>query len=223
LRRKKLQGILRRVGFRLYGRRDDVILVLSLADISPAFEQTPETPLDGLSFRTMTEHDLDALVEVIPTSLVGYQRPHSLRQSLRNDLEAGLFHLITIHGGRPVAGVWMPEPTYIFDAVPGMAGLQVPPVRMVMRFFVAASEQGRGLGTIVLREAIRQAKADGVRTLVSQIHSDNFASLKAHERNGFRRVGLVRTRCFMGWRRESYPAGESADASQPPATRRGEA
>ncbi|MBN2582464.1 MAG: GNAT family N-acetyltransferase [Planctomycetes bacterium] len=221
-RQKKLQGILRRIGFRLCGRRDDVILVLGLADDSAACEQAAAPSFDDLSFRSMTVADLEALVEVIPTSLVNYQRPRALKESLRNDLGAGLRHLIAIQGGRPVAGVWMPEPTPIFDSVPGLAGLRVPPVRMVMRFFVAASARGKGLGTIVLREAIRQAKADGTRTLVSLIHSDNVASLKAHERNGFRRVGLVRTCCFLGCRRESFPSLESADEASSPAARGGE-
>lgn len=48
---------------------------------------------------------------------------------------------------------------------------------------------GRGLGTMLLRHQVEQARAGGYWTLQTSIFTDNEASLVLHQRAGFRVVG----------------------------------
>jgi L-amino acid N-acyltransferase YncA len=55
--------------------------------------------------------------------------------------------------------------------------------------YVAAAARGRGVAGCLLAELIRQSEAAGVWTLQAMIFRENAASLKLHEKHGFRRVG----------------------------------
>ncbi|MBT8489051.1 MAG: GNAT family N-acetyltransferase [Gemmatimonadetes bacterium] len=55
--------------------------------------------------------------------------------------------------------------------------------------YVAAAARGRGLGTALLQALVEASEAEGIWTLSAGIFPENTASIRAHERVGFRRVG----------------------------------
>jgi phosphinothricin acetyltransferase len=56
--------------------------------------------------------------------------------------------------------------------------------------YVAARARGRGVGRALLRALIAASEAAGIWTLQAGVMADNEASLRLHERCGFRRVGV---------------------------------
>jgi len=55
--------------------------------------------------------------------------------------------------------------------------------------YVAADQQGRGIGRILLEALLARADELGVWTVQSSIFPENAASLRLHESGGFRTVG----------------------------------
>lgn len=55
--------------------------------------------------------------------------------------------------------------------------------------YVAAAARGRGVGTALLRGLVDATEAAGIWTLVAGIFPENEASVRAHQRVGFRTVG----------------------------------
>lgn len=55
--------------------------------------------------------------------------------------------------------------------------------------YVAASAQGRGVGSALMRAVVRSTEADGVWTLQAGVFPENEASLALHARHGFRVIG----------------------------------
>ncbi len=56
--------------------------------------------------------------------------------------------------------------------------------------YVAASARGRGVGSSLLEELVRRADAEGIWTIEARILAGNDASVRLHERSGFRIVGV---------------------------------
>jgi len=56
--------------------------------------------------------------------------------------------------------------------------------------YVAPGARGRGVGGTLLQALIGSTEAAGIWTLQSGIFPENTASLRLHEREGFRVVGL---------------------------------
>lgn len=55
--------------------------------------------------------------------------------------------------------------------------------------YVAESARGRGVGTALLEALVEASEAAGLWTLIAGIFPENTASIRAHERVGFRAVG----------------------------------
>jgi phosphinothricin acetyltransferase len=55
--------------------------------------------------------------------------------------------------------------------------------------YVAAAASGRGVGRALLEQMIADAEAAGIRTIQTGIFPENVASVRLHERVGFRVVG----------------------------------
>ena len=55
--------------------------------------------------------------------------------------------------------------------------------------YVAERARGGGVGSVLMRELVRRTEADGIWTLQASIFPENVASIRAHERVGFRVVG----------------------------------
>jgi len=56
--------------------------------------------------------------------------------------------------------------------------------------YVAGRAQRRGIGRALLGELVARAEADGIWTIQAGVFPENEASLRLHERCGFRRVGV---------------------------------
>jgi phosphinothricin acetyltransferase len=56
--------------------------------------------------------------------------------------------------------------------------------------YVAAAERGRGVGRLLLEELIRRSEAAGIWTIQTGIFPENEASIRLHERVGFRVLGV---------------------------------
>jgi len=80
-------------------------------------------------------------------------------------------------------------------AVAAWAGVSPTSTRPVYRgvgevsIYVAADQQGRGLGRRLLEDLIRQSERAGYWTLVAQIFPENEASLSLHTALGFTVIG----------------------------------
>ena len=57
---------------------------------------------------------------------------------------------------------------------------------------VAAGWRGRGVGTALLTEAVRRARAAGAHKIALQVWPDNAAAIALYERFGFQREGYLR-------------------------------
>jgi phosphinothricin acetyltransferase len=56
--------------------------------------------------------------------------------------------------------------------------------------YVDPSAHGRGIGTRLLRAIIESTEADGIWTIQSGVFPENTASLRMHEKAGFRVIGV---------------------------------
>ncbi|MGC2111424.1 MAG: N-acetyltransferase family protein [Candidatus Korobacteraceae bacterium] len=68
--------------------------------------------------------------------------------------------------------------------------------------YVAAAARGQKIGSQLLRALVEASEREGIWTLQAGIFAENVASLKAHEQQGFRTVGIrERLGCLHGqWR-----------------------
>ena len=71
--------------------------------------------------------------------------------------------------------------------------------------YVARPHRGQGLGTLLLRELVRYAEAQGYHTLIGGIASENQASIATHRKCGFEPCGTIR--------QAGYKFGEWIDLS----------
>ena len=55
--------------------------------------------------------------------------------------------------------------------------------------YIDPNYSGRGIGKELLNALIRQSEENGIWTLYSSIFEENIASIRIHEKNGFRRIG----------------------------------
>lgn len=55
--------------------------------------------------------------------------------------------------------------------------------------YVSAKERGKKVGEILMKELIAQSEEEGYWTLQSGIFPENLASIKLHEKLGFRKIG----------------------------------
>lgn len=90
------------------------------------------------------------------------------------------------------------------DQVTGWAALMPVSARACYRgvaevsVYVAEAARGIGVGKALLDALIRESEAAGVWTLWSSIHTDNPASVRLHERAGFRLIGTRERIAFRG-------------------------
>ncbi|GAA1050960.1 GNAT family N-acetyltransferase [Arthrobacter russicus] len=81
-------------------------------------------------------------------------------------------------------------------AVVGWAAASAVSARPVYRgvvehsIYIADRAHGRGVGGVLLDAFIRAADVGGIWTIQSSIFPENTASLRLHERRGFRTVGI---------------------------------
>ena len=103
-------------------------------------------------------------------------------------LERRLPYLVAVEGERVLgyayAGPYRPRPAYAWTLEDSV--------------YLSPSQAGRGIGTALLGELIRQATDLGYRQMIAVIgDSGNAGSIALHRRHGFRDAGLFRS---VGWK-----------------------
>lgn len=82
------------------------------------------------------------------------------------------------------------------DVIAGWAALTPVSSRCVYRgvaevsIYIHDTDRGKGAGSQLLNSLSRQSEKDGIWTLQSGIMADNNASIRLHEKCGFRQVGF---------------------------------
>jgi ribosomal protein S18 acetylase RimI-like enzyme len=98
---------------------------------------------------------------------------------------SGDFGVLAEKNGRPIGAVWW---RYFAADAPGYGFVSeaVPEISLA----VLAEHRGQGVGTALLREALREAPERGIARLSLSVERDNRA-VTLYERMGFRRSGLI--------------------------------
>ncbi|MFN3401455.1 MAG: GNAT family N-acetyltransferase [Ferrovibrio sp.] len=67
--------------------------------------------------------------------------------------------------------------------------------------YIAPQSRGKGIGAQLLAPLLQIATERGLRTMIAGITADNAASLRLHEKLGYRHAGLIRE---AGWKFERW-------------------
>jgi len=147
-------------------------------------------PRSGLVIRASREDDLDAI-----TAIYGYHvlhgvasfeeippAPDEIAQRRLNIVARGLPHLVAERQGRVLgycyASAYRTRSAYRFTLEDSI--------------YIDAAEVGRGIGRALLSALIEQSSELGYRQMVAVIGgSDQWPSIRLHERLGFTRTGLL--------------------------------
>ncbi|AFY56088.1 sortase-like acyltransferase [Rivularia sp. PCC 7116] len=137
--------------------------------------------------RHATENDLPAIVAIYNASIPSRMatadlEPVSVMSRInwfkkRSPLKHPLW---VVETGEVIAGWLSFQPFYGRPAYHATAEVSI---------YIASNYQRRGLGKILLQEAIRQSPNLGLKTLIGFIFGHNEASLKLFEQFGFERWG----------------------------------
>jgi RimJ/RimL family protein N-acetyltransferase len=139
----------------------------------------------AVSVREATPADADALVELLVAvaeegrwigteAPVGSQRRKRVLEGIEGEHTIAL---VAEAGGQPVGQLDLHLTGY------GVADLGM---------LVAAGWRGRGVGSALLGEGIRRARAAGAHKIALQVWPHNTAAIALYERFGFRREGYLR-------------------------------
>jgi RimJ/RimL family protein N-acetyltransferase len=143
-------------------------------------------PPPAVTIRDATLADVDALVAMLVEVAgegrwIGTEAPVDTERRRRRmvaDVEAAdVVVLVAEAGGEPVGQLGLELARY------GVADLGM---------LVAAGWRGRGVGTALLAEAVRRARAAGAHKIALQVWPHNAAALALYERFGFQREGYLR-------------------------------
>ena len=147
----------------------------------------------GVMLRDATADDLpaltDALIEAVnwhgrdPLDEAGVMSQPQLAHYVAGWPRPGDFGTIAVVGAAAVGAAWC-RTFSADDAGYGYVADDVPEVSIG----VAAAWRGRGVGTTLLAELIRQARARGLRALSLSVEDGNHAR-RLYERAGFTVVG----------------------------------
>jgi L-amino acid N-acyltransferase YncA len=67
--------------------------------------------------------------------------------------------------------------------------------------YIAPQSRGKGIGAQLLSPLLQIASERGLRTMIAGITADNAASLRLHEKLGYRQAGVIRE---AGWKFERW-------------------
>ncbi len=160
--------------------------------------QTPtDSPLDGLHIRPATEGDVPGILSIyneviLNTTAVYDYEPHTL------DMRQAWFAARQAEGYPILVAASAPSSETGHPEILGYAALG--PFRTWAAYrhtaessvYVAAHVRGRGIGQRLLAPLIEAAKARNLHALIAGIDADNIASLRLHQRFGYKEVGHLR-------------------------------
>lgn len=137
---------------------------------------------ERLSFRRMTEHDLDAMARLLgdPAVMAYYPRPKDRDEALawirwnEDNYARDGFGLWVLHDEE---GRFVGDCGLTWQTVDGAEDLE-------LGYHVLPERQGAGLATEAAAACRRLAQARGIRRLIAIIHPDNVASQRVAEKVG---------------------------------------
>jgi len=142
--------------------------------------------VSAITVRDATPADVDALVAMLVEVAgeghwIGTEAPVDIerrRRRMAADVDAAdVIVLVAEADGEPVGQLGLELARY------GVAELGM---------LVAAGWRGRGVGTALMAEALRRARAAGAHKIALQVWPHNAAAIALYERFGFQREGYLR-------------------------------
>lgn len=135
-----------------------------------------------VEIRPLTSADWPAVVEIYAQGIATRLATFETEPPTWEQFDSGRLpdhRLVAVDDGR-VVGWAAFSPTSTRLCYSGVAEHSV---------YVAEDQQGRGIGGMLLGALIESADAGGIWTIQTSVFPENEASLKVHERAGFRVVG----------------------------------
>lgn len=175
----------------------------------------------GLTYfkRYRMELDLDEEIFSAPACPLSYEfvpfddeliRDHATAKyaSFRQELDANVFPCLGRRDGclrlmREIArrSGFVPESTWLLryrehanslpEPIGTVQGLQAEDWGAIQNLGISRLHRGRGLGTILLRQAALGFRAAGLHRMHLEVTNDNTAAVRLYERLGFRRARVV--------------------------------
>jgi phosphinothricin acetyltransferase len=139
---------------------------------------------DPVTIRPMRPGDAAAVLAIYQAGLDGGQASFETQAPTWAEFDAGKLHdhrYVAVDPDGQVLGWAAVSP---ISARPVYAGVVEHSV------YVHPAAQGRGVGLALLRGLIASTEAAGIWTIQSGVFPDNTASLRLHQRVGFRVVGV---------------------------------
>lgn len=129
-------------------------------------------------FRTMTEHDLDAVMEIEPHI---YSHPWS-RGNFSDSLKSGYPAWVLLHDAKIIGYALM---------------MMVLDEAHLLNLSIAKPYQKQGLGRLLLEHMIEMAKNQGATDMFLEVRPSNISAIALYENIGFNEMAI---------RRGYYPA-----------------
>ena len=149
------------------------------------------SPERRITVRASRDSDVDAMLSIYRRHIrhgvedsvddTGTPEPDDLRDRRKNLRNTRLPHLVAIEHGEVVGYAYV----VLFR--------KRPAYRYTVKHSIYVHHQylGQGVGRILLQELIDTCAAAGFRQMIGYIDGANVASIKLHERFGFRQVGYL--------------------------------
>jgi len=139
----------------------------------------------GVTVRPMTDADAAQVLAIYQAGLDGGEASFEIRAPAWE-----VFDATRLPGHRHVAADDASAEVLGWAAACAVSGRCVYRGVVEHSLYVAPAARGRGVGTALLRALISSTEAAGIWTIQSGIFPENAASLRLHERAGFRVVGI---------------------------------
>lgn len=144
----------------------------------------------GPSLRSATESDLPALLAIyndaiLRTTAVFSYQPHTLE--MRREWLAG-----KAAAGHPVIVAESPDGVLGFAALGPFRAWPAYRYSLENSIYVAPESRGRGIGGLLLKALIVEARRLEVHTVIAGIEAGNEMSIRLHRRHGFEEVARFR-------------------------------
>ena len=133
--------------------------------------------------RPMTEADAGAVLEIYQAGMDGGNASFDMTAPTWDAFDRGRLptHRYVAEVDGAVQGWIAVSPTSSRECYAGVVELSV---------YIAPSAQGRGIGVLLMDALITSTEQAGIWTIQAGIFPENVASLRLHERAGFRVVGV---------------------------------
>lgn len=190
-------GVLRYICRRIYSNVSYLLLEMTLVDSV----ECRVLPTERFIFREASADDVEALAKAFPSELGLPQGSDLLRKELHKRFDTGI-PCFTVWEGSSLLGALWCGPWEWDSLLPcELRGRDAFDIRSL---FTVPQARGKGVAKDLLRFALRQMAECGKVVAYSRIYPSRQVSIVAHERVGFRRIGILTTSVRFGLSRGRY-------------------